>query len=60
MPESEIHSDIVMDLNAFADEKPGKIAVTVKGFVRKDDLQPFLASVSAKTLRAIPAKRKLT
>lgn len=57
MPESEIHSDIVMDLNAFADEKPGKIAVTVKGFVRKDDLQPFLASVPAKTLRAIPAKR---
>ncbi|WP_306303139.1 translocation/assembly module TamB domain-containing protein [Prevotella falsenii] len=58
MPESEIHSDIVMDLNAFADEKPGKIAVTVKGFVRKDDLQPLLlASVPTNILRAIPTKR---
>lgn len=58
MPSSEIKGSIFMNMNAFAPINPGRLAVSLNGFVRKDDLQPFLVgAVPSNVLRAIPTKR---
>lgn len=56
MPQSELKGHYEMDLNAFADHRPGKFYAKVDGFFHKQDLRPFLVGLSPKTYNAIPSK----
>lgn len=59
MPSTDIKGKFWMDLNAFADEAPGKMFANVKGQLGINDLRAFLTSVPKKYLSALP-KEPLT
>ena len=44
----------MMDMNAFADKNPGQISTQLDGFLRLEDLHPFLTSIPKNIYQAIP------
>ena len=57
LPGTELSGRFMMNMNAFADKNPGQISTQLDGFLRLDDLQPFLASVPKNIYQALPHQR---
>ena len=57
LPGTELFGRFMMNMNAFADKNPGQISTQLDGFLRLDDLQPFLTSVPKNIYQALPNQR---
>lgn len=57
MPETDLRGTFRMDMNAFADRHPGQMLARLAGYTALGDLRPFLASLPADVLRALPKSR---
>ena len=57
LPGTELSGRFMMNMNAFADKNPGQISTQLDGFLRLDDLQPFLTSVPKNIYQALPHQR---
>ena len=57
LPNTELSGRFMMDMNAFADKNPGQISTQLDGFLRLEDLRPFLTSVPKNIYQAIPNQR---
>ena len=54
LPNTELSGRFTMDMNAFADKNPGQISTQLDGFLRLEDLHPFLTSIPKNIYQAIP------
>ena len=57
MPGTELAGRFEMDMNAFADDRPGRISTQLDGHLSLADFRPFLTSVPGKVYRALPKDR---
>lgn len=55
MPATQLAGRVEMDLNAFADSRPGQLCVFADGYVSKADLRPFLSSLPHRLYVAVPS-----
>ena len=57
MPGTELTGRFEMDMNAFADDRPGRISTQLDGHLSLADFRPFLTSVPGNVYRALPKDR---
>lgn len=57
MPETDLKGTFRMDMNAFADRHPGQMLARLAGHTALGDLRPFLASLPADVVGALPKSR---